>query len=63
MPPRKTIFQIIVVLCAIMALMGALLYPLNTMHIFWIILYEATVISGTIGIIVLIYHRGFDDKD
>lgn len=61
MPPRKIYFQIIGILCVILAIIGGVLYPLNTMHIFWILLYEVTVILGAIGIIMLIYHRGFED--
>lgn len=61
MPPRKILFQLIGILCIFLAISGGLLYPLNTYHIFWIILYEITVILSTIGIIYIIYLRGFED--
>jgi len=59
MPPRKILFQIVGILCIIFTFSGALMYPLNTYNIFWIILYEMTVIPSSIGIVYLIYSHGF----
>ena len=59
MPSRKILFQIVGILCIALAFSGALMYPLNTYNILWIILYEMTVILGGIGILYILYSRGF----
>lgn len=61
MRPRKIFFQIIGILCFILALFGGTVYPLNTMNILWIFLYEIVIILGSLGIIMLIYQRGFEE--
>lgn len=62
MPPRRIFFRITALLCFILAIIGGVMYPLNTLHIFWIFLYEAVVILGALGIIALLYRRGFEDS-
>lgn len=60
MPPHKVIFQIVGVICVILTMLGGLMYPLNTMDILWIILYEMTIFLGVSGILLLIYREGFE---
>jgi membrane-bound ClpP family serine protease len=43
MPPHKIVYLIIGTICMILAMLGGLMYPLNTMDILWIILYEITI--------------------
>jgi hypothetical protein len=63
MPPHKFIYMIVGVICAILAILGGLMYPLNTVNIFWIILYEVTVCFSVAGILLLIRHEGFEKGD
>ena len=60
MLPRKIFFQTVGIICIILAISGALMYPLNTYSIMWVILYETVVILGSIGIIFIIYYKGFE---
>lgn len=38
------------------------MYPLNTMDILWIILYELTIFLGVSGILLLIHRKGFEEE-
>ncbi len=38
------------------------MYPLNTMDILWIILYEVTIFLSLSGILLLIYREGFEKE-
>jgi hypothetical protein len=60
MPPHKVIFQIVGVICMILAMLGGLMYPLNTMDILWVILYEMTIFFAVSGILLLINREGFE---
>ena len=62
MPPHKIVYQIVGIICMILAMLGGLMYPLNTMDIFWIILYEITVFLGVSSILLLIYRQGFGEE-
>ena len=63
MPPHKVIFQIVGIICMILAMAGGFMYPLNTMDILWIILYEVTIFFAVMGIILLIQKEGFEEED
>ncbi|MGY5879452.1 MAG: hypothetical protein RTV31_04330 [Candidatus Thorarchaeota archaeon] len=39
------------------------MYPLNTMDILWIVLYEMTIFLGVSGILLLIQYEGFDKEE
>ena len=60
MPPPKMVYQIVGIICMILAMLGGLMYPLNTMDILWIILYELTILFGVSGILILIHKEGFE---
>ncbi len=62
MPPHKTVYQIVGIICMILAMLGGLMYPLNTMDILWIILYELTILLSISGILLLIYRQGFGEE-
>jgi len=62
MPPHKIVYQIVGLVCMILAMLGGLMYPLNTMDILWIILYEITVFLGVSAILLLIYHQGYGEE-
>jgi hypothetical protein len=62
MPPQKVVYQIVGIVCMILAMLGGLMYPLNTMDILWIILYEITVFLSISGILLLIYRQGFGEE-
>ena len=62
MPPQKVVYQIVGIICMILAMLGGLMYPLNTMDILWIILYEITVFLSISGILLLIYRQGFGEE-
>ena len=62
MPPQKVVYQIVGIICMILAMLGGLMYPLNTMDILWIILYEITVFLSISGILLLIYRQGFEEE-
>ncbi len=63
MPPQKVVYQIVGIICMILALLGAFMYPLNTMDIYWIILYEVTILFAVSGILLLIRKEGFGVED
>jgi hypothetical protein len=63
MPPHKVIFQIVGIVCIVLAMFGAFMYPLNTVHILWIILYEAIIFFAVVGILLLIQKEGFEEED
>lgn len=60
MPPHKMVYQIVGIICMILAMLGGLMYPLNTMDILWIILYELTILFGVSGILIIIHKEGFE---
>ncbi len=62
MPPHKDIYYIVGITCMILAMSGGLMYPLNTMDILWIILYEMTIFFSISGILFLIYREGFEEE-
>jgi membrane-bound ClpP family serine protease len=62
MPPHKVIFQIVGIFCMILAMLGGLMYPLNTTDILWVILYEMTMFLGISGILLLIHREGFEEE-
>jgi len=62
MPPQKIVYQIVGLICMILAMLGGLMYPLNTMDILWIILYEITIFLSISGILLLIYRQGFGEE-
>ncbi len=62
MPPHKAVYQIVGIICMILAMLGGLMYPLNTMDILWIILYELTIFLSISGILLLIYRQGFGEE-
>ena len=45
----------------ILAMLGGVMYPLNTMHILWIILYEVMILFAVFGILYLIRLEGFGE--
>jgi len=63
MPPHKVIFQIVGIVCMILAILGGFMYPLNTADILWVILYEVTIFFAVASILVLIQKKGFEEED
>ncbi|MFW9843885.1 MAG: hypothetical protein ACFFEV_04860 [Candidatus Thorarchaeota archaeon] len=63
MPPHKVIFQIVGLICMILAMLGGFMYPLNTMDVLWIVLYEMTIFLGVSGILLLIQYEGFEEEE
>ena len=61
MPPHKVVFQIVGIICIIFAMLGGLMYPLNTLDILWVILYEVTIFFAVSGILLLIWKEGFEE--
>ena len=60
MPPHKVLFQIVGLICMILAMLGGFMYPLNTMDILWVVLYEMVVFLGVSGVLLLIQYEGFE---
>ena len=60
MPPHKVTFQIVGLICMILAMLGGFMYPLNTMDILWVVLYEMVIFLGVSGILLLIQYEGFE---
>ena len=60
MPPHKVLFQIVGLICMILAMLGGFMYPLNTMDILWVVLYEMAIFLGVAGILLLIQYEGFE---
>jgi len=63
MPPHKVIFQIVGLICTILAMLGGFMYPLNTMDFLWVVLYEMTIFLGVAGILLLVQYEGFEDEE
>jgi hypothetical protein len=63
MSPNKISYIVVGVVCAVLAILGALMYPLNTVNIFWVILYEVTICFSVAGILLLIKHEGFEKEN
>ena len=61
MPPHKVVFQIVGIICIVLAMLGGLMYPLNTLDILWVILYEVTIFFAVSGILLLIWKEGFEE--
>ena len=60
MPPHKVAFQIVGLICMILAMLGGFMYPLNTMEPLWVVLYEMVIFLGVSGILLLIQYEGFE---
>ena len=60
MSPHKVTFQIVGLICMILAMLGGFMYPLNTMDILWVVLYEMVVFLGVSGVLLLIQYEGFE---
>ena len=63
MPPHKVFFQIVGLVCMILAMLGGFMYPLNTMDFLWIVIYEMTIFLGVSGILLLIQYEGFEEEE
>jgi ABC-type multidrug transport system permease subunit len=63
MPPHKIVFQIVGLVCMILAMLGGFMYPLNTMDPLWIIIYEVTIFFGVSGILLLIQREGYEVEE
>jgi hypothetical protein len=59
-PNRDWILFLALIVTLLMAAAGAFMYPLNTMGLLNILLYELVIFTGTISILVLIYKRGIE---
>ena len=46
----------------ILAMLGGFMYPLNTMDILWVVLYEMVIFLGVAGILLLIQYEGFEKE-
>jgi TRAP-type C4-dicarboxylate transport system permease small subunit len=62
MPSLRVIFQVLGFICIILAIIGGLMYPMNTMSIFEISAYVVSVSLGISGILFLLYRRGFGEE-
>jgi len=58
---REWILAVTMIVCIVLGLIGALMYPLNEQNILIIILYELMLILVTYGILRLIQKRGLED--
>ena len=63
MPPHKVVFQIVGLVCMILAMLGGFMYPLNTMDFLWVVIYELTIFIGVSGILLLIQYEGFAEDE
>jgi hypothetical protein len=63
MPPQKIIFQIVGLVCMILAMLGGFMYPLNTADFLWVVIYEMTIFLGVSGILLLIQYEGFEKEE
>ena len=59
-PQRDWILFLTLVVVLALAMAGAFMYPLNTMGIFDILLYELIIITGSFSILFVIYKRGIE---
>ena len=39
------------------------MYPLNTMDLLWVIIYELTIFFGVTGILLLIQREGYEEEE
>ncbi|MDH4213988.1 MAG: hypothetical protein OEV85_08720 [Candidatus Thorarchaeota archaeon] len=62
MPGHRVIFQVVGVICIMLAIIGGLMYPINMMSIFEFFAYVVTVSLGISGILFLLYRRGFGEE-
>lgn len=62
MPAHRLILQVLGLLCITLAIVGGIMYPLNTMSTFEILAYVLSVSAGISGILFLLYRRGFGDE-
>jgi ABC-type multidrug transport system permease subunit len=54
--------QVLGVICIALAIIGGMMYPVNTMSAFEIIAYVLTVSAGISGVLFLLYRRGFGEE-
>ena len=59
-PSREWILFLALIVTLLIAAAGAFMYPLNTMGLLNILLYELIIFTGTISILFLIYKRGIE---
>ncbi|MGD2072480.1 MAG: hypothetical protein PVG65_03225 [Candidatus Thorarchaeota archaeon] len=57
---RGWILVLTLIVALFLAISGAFQYPLNTMGIVYILLYELIVVLGCISILFLIYKKGIE---
>jgi hypothetical protein len=62
MPTHRLTLQVLGFICIALAVVGGMMYPLNTMSIFEILAYVLSVSTGISGILFLLYRRGFGDE-
>ena len=63
MPPHKVVYQIVGLVCMILAMLGGFMYPLNTIEVLWVVIYELTIFLGVSGILLLIQYEGFEKEE
>jgi len=59
---HRTLFLVIGIICLALTVVGGLMYPVNTMSIFEFSAYVLTVSLGIVGLLFLLYQRGFDES-
>ncbi len=59
---HRTLFLVIGIVCIALAVIGGLMYPMNTMSILEVSAYVLTVSLGIIGLLFLLHQRGFDES-
>jgi hypothetical protein len=62
MPSHQAIFFVIGIICIMLTIIGGLMYPINMMSIFEFFAYVMSVSLGTLGILYLLYTRGFGEE-
>jgi hypothetical protein len=62
MPVHRMTLQVLGFICIALAVVGGMMYPLNTMSTFEILAYVLSVSAGVSGILFLLYRRGFGDE-
>jgi hypothetical protein len=62
MPAHRLTLQVLGLICIALAVVGGMIYPLNTMSIFEILAYVLSVSAGISGILFLLYRRGFGEE-
>jgi hypothetical protein len=62
MPSHRAVFYVVGVICIILAILGGLMYPINTMSIFEFSAYVISVSLGALGILYLLCTRGLGEE-